>query len=111
MSQANAFRSPGLTVLPAYTRVATLEEALEDPRSLRVLWLEILFNDCLDLGPVLECPAGREAFQKACRWYTAYRSLIQAVVARTPLPRDPGPIDQRDYRTFVEALHFVSPHP
>ena len=100
-----------LKLLPAYTHVTTLPDALQDPPSLRVLWLEILFNDQLDLAPILENPAGRAAYQKACRRYTAYRSLIQAVCARAPLPDDPGPIDQREYRTFVEALHFVSPHP
>lgn len=103
--------SSRLKLLPAYTRAATLEEALQDPRSLRVLWLELLFNDQLDLAPVMDHPAGREAYRKACRWYTAYRSLIQSVIPRTPLPSDPGPIDQREYRVFVEALHFVSPHP
>lgn len=100
-----------LKLLPAYTHVTSLSDALQDPRSLRVLWLEILFNDALDLAPILEHPAGRAAYQKACRWYTAYRSLIQVVSARTPLPDNPGPIDQREYRTFVEALYFVSPHP
>ncbi|OGW67524.1 MAG: hypothetical protein A3H49_05985 [Nitrospirae bacterium RIFCSPLOWO2_02_FULL_62_14] len=109
MSQQAASRQQRLKVLPAYTRVSTLHEALCDPRSLRVLWLEILFNDQLDLAPVLDVPEGREAYQKACRWYTAFRSLIQFVTPRNPLPEDSGPIDQREYRTFAEALHFVSP--
>lgn len=111
MDRATAVRTPVLKLLPTYTRVTTLEEALKDPRSLRVLWLEILFNDGLDASRILEHPIGREAYQKACRWYTAYRSLIQAAVGRSPLPQDTGPIDQREYHTFVEALHFVSPHP
>ncbi|OQW63821.1 MAG: hypothetical protein A4S17_14430 [Proteobacteria bacterium HN_bin10] len=110
MSETHTVRRADLKLLPAYTHVATLEQALADPRSLRVLWLEILFNDGLDAPRILEHPIGREAYQKACRWYTAYRSLIQSVIARAPLPEDAGPIDQRDYRTFVEALYFVSPH-
>ena len=103
MGQTTALRNPGLKLLPAYTHVTTLEEALADPRSLRVLWLEILFNDRLDTSRILASPAGREAYQKACRWYTAYRSLIESVIVRSALPQDHGPIDQRDYRTFVES--------
>jgi hypothetical protein len=109
MTLQPAVQTHPLKILPAYTHVTSLEGALQDPRCLRVLWLEILFNDQLDLLPILEHPAGREAYQKACRWYTTYRSLIQSVIPRTPLPSDAGPIDQRDYRTFVEALYFVSP--
>jgi hypothetical protein len=75
-----------------------------------VLWLEVLFNDQLDIAPILDHPAGREAYRKACRWYTAYRSLIQAVIPRRPLPSDPGPIDQRDYRVFAEAFRFAADH-
>lgn len=111
MSQQAPQQGDSLKLLPAYTRVTTLQDALQDPRSLRILWLEILFNDRLDLASILEQSAGQAAYQKACRWYTNYRSLIQAVTPRTPLPLDPGPIDHRDYRTFIEALHFVSPHP
>lgn len=36
---------------------------------------------------------------------------MENLSVRSPLLLDTGPIDQREYRTFVEALHFVSPHP
>ena len=97
-------------LLPAYTGVTSMKDALADERGKRLLWLEILVNDQLDLTPWLHDTAVQVAYQKACRWFTTYRSLITALVARTPLPPDPGPIDQRDYRTVMEALRFVSAH-
>ncbi len=109
MTEHGVLSTPRLKLLPAYTGVTTLKEALDDPRSHGVLWLEVLFNDKLDLAELLDDPVGREASRKACRWYTAYRSLIQFVTGRLPLPLDHGPIDEREYRTFIEALHFVSP--
>jgi len=99
--------SQKLKILPAYTGTTTIEEALTDPRSLRVLWLEILFNDQLKIAPILQHSSGRAAYEKACRWYTAYRSLIESVVPRSPLPRDTSAIDPREHRIFLEALHFV----
>lgn len=109
MIEHGVLSTPRLKLLPAYTGVTTLKEALHDPRSHGVLWLEVLFNDKLDLPELLDDPVGREAYRKACRWYTAYRSLIQFVLPRVPLPLDQSPIDERDYRTFIEAFYFVSP--
>lgn len=99
-----------LQLLPAYTGAISVEEALDDPRGIRLLWLEILVNDQLDLTPWSERPEVQEAYTKACRWYHQYRSLVDAVLSRTPLPQSPGPIDPRDYRTFAEALRFVADH-
>jgi hypothetical protein len=98
-----------LKVLPAYTGATTLESALNDPRHHSTLWLEILFNDQIDVACLRKHPVGDAAYRTACRWYTTYRSLIQFISPRTPLPLDHGPIDERQYRTFIEALHFVSP--
>jgi len=36
-----------------YTGVASLEEALHNPHATRLLWLEMLFDDTLDLTPWL----------------------------------------------------------
>lgn len=98
-----------LKVLPAYTGVVSLGEALADSRHYPVLWLEVLFNDRIDQVSLTQHPQGRAAYDTACRWYTHFRSLIQFVAPRAPLPANPGPIDYRQYRTFVEALYFVSP--
>jgi len=97
-----------LKLLPAYTGVESLEAALGDPRAVRLLWVEILVNDRLDLGPWRDHPDVRAAYAKACRWFSAYGYLVQALVRRDPLPPDPGPIDFREYRTFAEALRFAS---
>lgn len=101
---------PPLTLLPAYLGTTSIGEALRTARGRRVLWLEILVNDRLDLSAWQSEPAVLEAFQTACRWYTQYRRLITYVLNRTPLPSTPGPIDSRDYRAFAEALYFAHAH-
>jgi hypothetical protein len=100
-----------LKLLPAYTGVGSLAAALHDPRAVRLLWLEILVNDRLDIGPWRDRAEVQAAHVKACRWFTTYRTLIEGLIRREPLPPDPGPIDPREYRTFAEALQFASDHP
>lgn len=87
-----------------------MEDALKNPRGVRLLWLEILVNDRLDLAPWWEREEVREAYAKACRWYHTYRSLIDSLLARSPLPYEPGSVDPRDYRVFAEVLQFVTDH-
>jgi hypothetical protein len=101
---------PPLKILPAYTGAASFEDALNDPRAARLLWVEILVNDQIDLAPWLERADVREAYAKACRWYHHYRSLIDSVLVRSPLPHEAGPIDPREYRVFAEVLQFVADH-
>jgi hypothetical protein len=103
--------SHDLKILPAYTGLNSIEEVLQVARARRLLWLEILFNDQLDLKPWQDHPEVQHAYHKACQWFTTYRSLIQSVLPRVSLPLDTGKIDQRDYRTFAEALQFVTPQP
>lgn len=102
--------SSALRLLPAYTGAFTIDEVLGNPRAVRLLWLEILVNDQLDLTPWSTRVEVQQAYQKACRWFTAYRSLLSSVLARAPLPVDSSPIDPREYRTFAEALRFVAAH-
>lgn len=99
---------PSLKILPAYTGLHSLKDALQSSRARRLLWLEILFNDQLDLKPWQDDPDIQEAYGKACRWFTAYRSLILSELPRVSLPPDTGKIDQREYRRFAEALQFVT---
>jgi hypothetical protein len=100
--------SQSLKILPAYTGLDSIEAILQVPRARRLLWLEILFNDQLDLQPWQDHPGVRDAYRKACQWFTTYRSLIQSVLPRVSLPPESGKIDQRDYRTFAEALLFAT---
>jgi hypothetical protein len=109
-SQSISVNSLPLKILPAYTGAASFEDALQDPRAVRLLWLEILVNDQLDLAPWLDREEVREAYAKACRWYHTYRSLINSVLARSPLPHETGPVDRREYRVFAEVLQFVADH-
>lgn len=110
MSQS-ALHSPApLKVLPAYLGTVSFEEALRTERGRRMLWLEILLNDQLDLAPWQTDPSVQQAYQTACRWHTHYRRLLAYLFHRAPLPEDSGPIDFRDYRTFAEAVYFVYAH-
>ena len=104
-------QTPALKLLTAYLAVTTLEEAATTMRGRRLLWLEILVNDQLDLSSLPDDPVLHEAYVTACRWYTHYRRLLSALLLRAPLPFDAGPIDFREYRTFAEALSFVCHHP
>lgn len=95
-------------LLQAYTGASTLEEALISRRAVRLLWLEILLNEKIVGLLDMTQPDVKEAYEKACRWYTCYQTLIQQICPRTPLPNNPGPLDHRDHRTFLEALRFVA---
>jgi hypothetical protein len=97
-------------LLPVYLGTDSIAEAVKTARGQRILWLEILVNDHLDLSPWLSDPSVQQAYQTACRWYTQYRRLLSSLLGRTALPRDHGPIDYRDYRAFAEALSFVCAH-
>jgi len=99
-----------LLLLPAYLGTNSIAEALQTARGRRVLWLEILVNDQLDLSPWQSDPLVQTAYRTACRWYTQYRRLITFLSDRTPLPSEPGPLDTREYRAFAEALSFVYAH-
>ena len=92
-------------LLPAYLGTDSIAEAIQTARGRRMLWLEILVNDQLDLVPCISDPAVQAAYRTACRWYTQYRRLITSLLGRAPLPSDTGPIDFRDYR----ALQRYSP--
>jgi hypothetical protein len=101
---------PLFKLLPAYLGTTSIEEAIQTARGRRVLWLEILLNDQLDLTPWQSDPAVQEAYRTACRWYTHYRRLLTYLFDRVPLPADSGPIDFREYRTFAEAVYFAYAH-
>ncbi|MFB3070767.1 MAG: hypothetical protein ACE1ZK_01750, partial [Nitrospirales bacterium] len=87
-NQTDRVSSSKLTLLSAYAGVETIEEALQVPRAARLLWLEILVNEQLDLTVWKDRPEVQKAYSKACRWYTTYRSVLNAILSRTPLPHD-----------------------
>ena len=102
--------TPSFKLLPAYLGTTSLEDAINTARGRRVLWLEIVVNDQLDLTPWQSDPAVQDAYTTACRWYTHYRRLLTYLFNRAPLPVDSGPIDFREYRTFAEAVYFAYAH-
>ena len=71
-----------MKLLPAYTGLNTIEEILDNPRAVRLLWLEILVNEHLDLAPWKHHPDVQQAYEKACQWFTAYKSLINSMNLR-----------------------------
>jgi hypothetical protein len=99
-----------LRLLPAYLDTDSIQEALQTARGRRILWLEILINDKVDLTPYEQDPRFQEVYRTACRWHTQYRRLITFLFDRRPLPEVPGPIDFRECRTFAEALRFAYHH-
>jgi hypothetical protein len=74
--------------LPPYTGLNSVEDILHSSRARQLLWLEILFNDQLNLKPWQDNPEFQDAYGKACRWFTTYRLLIQFVFSRVSLPPD-----------------------
>jgi hypothetical protein len=108
--QASDCSTSPLILLPAYLGTHSIGEALRTVQGQRVLWLEILLNDQLDLAPWQSNPAMQQAYQTACRWHTQYHRLLTSLFDRVPLPSDSGPIDFRDYRTFAEAVYFAYAH-
>ena len=100
-----------MKLLPAYTGLETIDEVFQNPRALRLFWLEILVNKHLDITTWQNHPEVKYANKKACQWFTTYRGLIESIIPRSPLPDDHTPIDFRAYRTFAEALRFATDHP
>lgn len=97
-----------LKVIPFYTGVATLEETLKDKKSLSILWLEILFNDDIEWENYFHIEKVRAAYDKACVWYTNFRTIVESFTGRKPLKIKKDRIDEREYRKFLEALNFVA---
>ena len=97
-----------LKVLRAYTGASDLKEALKDPKSSQMLWLEILFNDTFDWEANLKNPAVLSAYRKASIWYYNFRTMINLAKKRKPLKIFAGAWDEREYRKFLEVLNFVS---
>lgn len=97
-----------LLIFPYYTGEETLEDVLKNLRGHRLLWLEILFNGEIPWKAYLDRPEVRIAYEKACVWYTQFRTMVQTHTRRPPLEIRSGRIDLREYRKFLEALNFVS---
>lgn len=97
-----------LRLLPYYTGVKTLDEALKDKRSRGMLWLEILLNDKIEWERLFDITEVKSAYDKACLWYGSFSGLIGGFIDRKPLRRKKGKVDLREYRKLIEALNFVS---
>ncbi|OGR51357.1 MAG: hypothetical protein A3I11_06500 [Elusimicrobia bacterium RIFCSPLOWO2_02_FULL_39_32] len=95
-------------ILTTYTGVRTLEDALNDKNSLKLLWLEILCNDTIDWESYFNIPMVKSAYEKAAIWYRHYRTMIDQNIHRKPLKEVTGEWDPREYRRFVEVLNFVA---
>ncbi|HEX9757928.1 MAG TPA: hypothetical protein VGB26_09015 [Nitrospiria bacterium] len=56
----------------------------------------------------MDKPEIQSAYQKACIWYSHFKTMVLYSTRRKPLKTKTGPIDEKDYRKFLEALNFVS---
>ena len=97
-----------LRIIPCYTGDKTLDEVLRNKKSLKMLWLEILLNDHILWESYLNVPEVKIAYDKACVWYSNFKTMIDGAVGRKPLRKTTGKIDDREYRKFLEALNFVT---
>lgn len=97
-----------LRIIPFYTGDQTLEAALLNPKSVRLLWLEILLNGDFHWKGSLDRPEVKTAYEKACVWYAQYKTMVEGHSGKKELEARRGEIDMREYRTFQEALNFVS---
>jgi len=111
---------PPFRVIPYYTGDETLEETLKRPKSVSLLWLEIIFNDKIPWENYFNQPEVKAAYEKACVWSAHFKTMIEGHTGRKPLEIKTGKgmttgvrplrpeIDDRDYRRFIEVLNFVS---
>ena len=61
-----------MKLLTAYTGLETIDEVLQNPRALRLFWLEILVNEHLNITPWQNHPEVKNAYKKAGQWFTTY---------------------------------------
>ncbi len=66
LRQNTAKQGLPLRIIPFYTGAQSLEASLEDPKSRRLLWLEILLNGDFPWGKYRNLPEVESAFEKAC---------------------------------------------
>lgn len=97
-----------LRMIPYYTGDATLEAALTNPKSLRLLWLEILLNGEVPWEEYLDRSEVSVAYEKACAWYSQFKTMIEGHAGKRSLPLRRGKVDMREYRILLEALNFVA---
>ncbi len=97
-----------LRIIPFYTGDKTLDEALRNKKSLKILWLEILFNDLIPWENYLHLPEIKMAYEKASIWYHHFKTMVDWSAKRKPLREQKGEVDEREYRKFLEVLNFVS---
>lgn len=97
-----------LRMIPFYTGDATLEAALANPKSLRLLWLEILLNGEVPWEEYLDRSEVNVAYEKACAWYSQFKTMIEGHAGKRSLPPRKSEVDMREYRILLEALNFVA---
>lgn len=106
--KASKQQDPPLRIIPFYTGDQTLEDSLRHPASLKLLWLEILLNGDFPWENYRHFPEVEAAYEKACIWYGHYKTMIDGHIGRIPLETKAGEIDEKEIRTFQEAINFAS---
>lgn len=97
-----------LRIIPFYTGDESLEVVFANSKSLRLLWLEILINESIPWEEYLDRSEVSVAYEKACAWYSQFKTMVEGHAGKRSLPLRKGNVDMREYRTFLEVLNFVS---
>lgn len=97
-----------LRIIPFYTGDESLEAALGNPKSVRLLWLEVLFNGEIPWEKYLDRSEVSAAYEKACAWYSQFKTMVEGHAGKRSLPLRRGEVDMREYRILLEALNFVA---
>lgn len=100
--------STRLRIIPFYTGDENLDAALANPKSVRLLWLEVLFNGEFPWEEYLDRSEVSVAYEKACAWYSQFKTMIEGHAGKRSLPLRGGKVDMREYRILLEALSFVA---
>lgn len=95
-------------MIPFYTGDESLEAALNNPKSVRLLWLEVLLNEEVPWEEYLDRPDVSVAYEKACAWYSQFKTMVEGHAGKRSLPLRRGEVDMKEYRILLEALNFVA---
>lgn len=97
-------------ILTFYTgnNYRNINDIIKDKTAQDTLWLEILVNDNIAWKEYLHYPIVRKNYNKACKWYNNFKTLLEIFAVRTqPLTPVSGKVDMKEYRKLIEVLYYV----
>lgn len=99
-----------LKILPFYTGITNLKDAILSKEGNKILFLEILLNEDVKWKEFLKYKQIKEAYQEALGWFYKYKTAIFCRGLRKkpllPLVKPKKPVLQKE-RLFWEAVYFA----